>query len=794
VGRLSSGKSWDLRLSRLWPWIENSVARRYAFAAVLAVAAALMHWAIYPVTQGRVTFIFFIPAIVLVTTIAGRGPGVLVAVVGLVNSAMMKTPGTIMIPNSAEQVAMISSALVSVLVIMVGGYYRTLSRREIKDVTELHELSATLASVPKLADQLGLILSTVSRMHAAGSGLISIVDHSRERLEVVASVGFGPRALDELRGRKVGDGACGLACVEGERVVIEDTETDPRFSESREFARREHIRAIHATPLLSRDGEVLGALTVHFPKPRRPTERDIRIADICARKAAVFIERARAEEGVSQRDRRFQLVLEASAVPFLIWSPVRDASGSIVDFRFVYVNTAAARLMRVRLDEFIGRNVLDVMPHAWDDQGRFEMYVEAIEYNEMRSMERQSAADGNHAWFHIIASPLDGDVAVWFADITQRKRYERELVDADRRKDEFLATLAHELRNPLAPIRQAAKILRNEGASEAQRRWSNTVIERQVQHMSLLLDDLLDVSRITHGTLQLRKQQTDLQSIVSAAVETARPLVDERRHQLVLDIPESLEVHADPLRLAQVLSNLLTNAAKYTNPQGTIKVIARQAGDELVISVDDSGIGIAREDLGTIFGMFAQLRSAQEHAAGGLGIGLALAKGIVELHGGRIEATSGGTGKGSRFNVRLPNVVSGRLPLAMRSSVANGHTAPARRILLADDNRDAAESLAIILRLEGHEVELAHDGHAALRAWAERKPDVALLDIGMPKTNGLDVARQIRATPDGKHVLLIAITGWAQDSDKEQSRAAGFDHHLTKPIEPEALIDLLGAP
>jgi PAS domain S-box-containing protein len=790
---MGAGNTWDLRLSRLWPWIGESAWRRYAFAAVMSIAAALLQWLIYPLTQGRVTFIFFIPAIVLVTTIAGRGPGVLVAVLGLFNSAMMKSPGTIMIPNSAEQVAMISSALVSVLVIMVGGYYRKLARREISDVTELHELSATLASVPKLPDQLQLILTTVSRMHGAASGLISTVDRRRNRLEIMASVGFGPRALEELRDRRGDDGACGLACVEGARVIIEDTESDPRFRDSRDLARRESIRSVHSTPLISRDGEILGALTVHFPEPRRPTEREIRIADISARKAAVFIERARAEEGVRQRDRRFQSVLEASGVPFLVFSPVRNAGGKIVDFRFAYVNTAAARIMRVRLDEYIGRNVLEVLPRAWDDSGRFDMYVEAIEKNVVREMERHSAADGNLAWYHIVASPLDGDVAVWFADITQRKRYERELVEADRRKDEFLATLAHELRNPLAPIRQAAKILRNESASDAQRRWSNTVIERQVQHMSLLLDDLLDVSRITHGTLQLRKQQTDLQSIVSAAIETARPLIDERHHKLTLDIPDSLEVNADSLRLAQVLSNLLTNAAKYTNPNGSIRVSARQSGEELAISVDDSGIGIAPEDISKVFGMFAQLRPAQEHAAGGLGIGLALAKGIVELHGGSIDVSSAGTGRGSRFTVRLPNIVSVR-PVAVASGAQVGSTSSARRILLADDNRDAAESLAIILRLEGHDVELAHDGQAALRAFEQHRPDVALLDIGMPKTNGLEVARQIRATPDGHEVLLIAITGWAQDADKEESRAAGFDHHLTKPIEPDVLINMLGAP
>jgi CheY-like chemotaxis protein len=393
-----------------------------------------------------------------------------------------------------------------------------------------------------------------------------------------------------------------------------------------------------------------------------------------------------------------------------------------------------------------------------------------------------------------VASPLDGDLAVWFADITKRKLQERELLEADRRKDEFLATLAHELRNPLAPIRQAATIARSENATEAQKRWSNNVIERQVQHMSLLLDDLLDVSRITHGTLQLRKQRTDLQSVIGAAVETARPLIDERRHQLAVEVPEDLQVNADPLRLAQVLSNLLTNAAKYTAPGGSIRVKVAQFDGALSISVEDNGIGIASEDLPKVFGMFAQVRSAQEHAAGGLGIGLALAKGIVELHGGRLEAASAGIGKGSRFSVHLPDNVAAASRIPTTEAARSGNGLSAKRILLADDNRDAAESLAILLRLEGHEVELAHDGHSAMRSFAARRPDVALLDIGMPNANGYEVARKIRAAPEGQGVLLIAITGWAQDADKLESRAAGFDHHLTKPIEPDALIGLLERP
>ncbi len=757
----------------------------------MALAAALLQWLVYPLSQGRITFIFFVPAIVLVTTIAGRWPGALVAVVGLINVLLMKSAGKLLILTPGEQISLLSSALVSLMVILVGDYYRSLSKRELSDLNDLHELSAALATIPRLPEQLHLILTTFARMHSAHQGIISIYDRARDRLTVASSVGLPPGTLEEIRERKGGEGVCGLVCIDKVRVVVEDTETDPRVAEARDLLRRERVRAVHSTPLIARDGEVLGALTVHLSTPHRPSEREIRIADICARKAAVFLERARAEEGVRERDRRFQTVLETSGVPFVLIAPIHSADGRIVDFRYLYANTAAGNVMRSTPANIVGKAVLELSPNAWDEPDRFQMYVEALERNEVREIERNTAVDDNAAWFHIVASPLDGNLAVWFADITRRKNQEQQLLEADRRKDEFLATLAHELRNPLAPIRQAASIARNEKATDAQRRWSNNVIERQVQHMSLLLDDLLDVSRITHGTLQLRKQHTDLQSILSAAVETARPLLDERHHRLRADVPDHLQVHADPLRLAQVLSNLLTNAAKYTPPGGSIHVRGEQQGGELVLCVEDTGIGIAAEDLPKVFGMFAQLRAAQEHAAGGLGIGLALAKGIVELHGGRIEVHSAGAGKGSRFTVRLPNAAARPAAelLATAKPMANGHAG--KRILLADDNRDAAESLAIILRLEGHDVELAHDGEAALERYAARRPDVALLDIGMPKHNGYEVARQIRASERGADVTLIAVTGWAQDSDKLQSKAAGFDHHLTKPIEPDALIGLL---
>ncbi len=756
----------------------------------MGIGAAALHWVIYPLTQGRASFIFFPPAIILVTTIAGRWPGALVALIGVLNSALQKDTDSLLIANSAEQVAIIASALVSIMLVMVGDYYRSISRRELSDLHELHELSATLAGIPKLPDQLKLILTTFLRMHGADRGIISIHDARREKWSVSVSAGLGPHALAGLR--EAGEApAAGLLGVGRERLVVADLEADANFAPHAEFARTEGIRALHSTPLISREGEVIGALTAYFTGPLRLTDREVRIADICARKAAVFIERARAEDLASQRDRRFQSVLEASGVAFVVLTPVRDAAGKIVEFRWNYLNTAAAAILRCKAADFVGRMVTETLPRAWRDPGRFELYVDAIESNQVRETERQTEADGNTNWYHIVASPLDGDLAVWFADITERKQHERQLLEADRRKDEFLATLAHELRNPLAPIRQAAAIARNEQATDAQKRWSSNVIERQVLHMSLLLDDLLDVSRITHGTLQLRKQQSDLHSIVSAAVETARPLIDERRHQLTLDVPHGLQVNADPLRLAQVLSNLLTNAAKYTNPNGSIRIGAVASDNELIIAVEDSGIGIATDDLPRVFGMFAQVRSAQDHAAGGLGIGLALAKGIVELHGGRIEVASAGMGKGSRFTVRLPNAVTRVTEEVKARAPAGDRVAPNKRILLADDNRDAAESLAIILRLEGHDVELAHDGATAIRAFEKRRPDVALLDIGMPEASGYEVARRIRATPEGAAVVLIAITGWAQDSVRAQSRAAGFDHHLTKPVEPATLIELL---
>jgi PAS domain S-box-containing protein len=381
-------------------------------------------------------------------------------------------------------------------------------------------------------------------------------------------------------------------------------------------------------------------------------------------------------------------------------------------------------------------------------------------------------------------------------DITRQKEAEAALRAIDQRKDEFLATLAHELRNPLAPIRQAALISSAPTATDEQKRWSQQVINRQVRHMSSLLDDLLDISRISRGVPELRAQPTSLSAIVSSALETAQPLIDEKQHRLLIEMSdEPVEFAADPLRLSQVLSNLLTNAAKYTDPRGTIRLRAFADEQTVTVSVADTGVGLAADALDAVFTMFSQIKMTQDRSEGGLGIGLALARALVQLHGGTIEARSAGIGRGSEFIVRIPRrAVAGSAPAPAAQPV---HTAPARRrVLIADDNRDAADSLAMLLEMEGHEVTVVHDGRQALASIDKLAPDVALLDIGMPEFDGYEVARRVRLQPAGRGLTLIAVTGWGQEADRVRAIEAGFNMHFTKPVEPERLIDLLraGAP
>ena len=362
--------------------------------------------------------------------------------------------------------------------------------------------------------------------------------------------------------------------------------------------------------------------------------------------------------------------------------------------------------------------------------------------------------------------------------------------EENRRKDEFLAVLAHELRNPLAPISYTVELLRRPGAEKASDDlWG--MIERQVRHMVRLVDDLLEVSRITRGKIELRRERIELAAVIASAVETSRPLIEASRHRLTVELaPGPLPLDADPTRLAQVFANLLNNAAKYSAPGGDIRVTAERADGEVVVRVCDAGIGITAEVLPRIFDMFVQAGAAEGTVQSGLGIGLTLARRLVEMHGGSISARSDGPGCGSEFTVRLP-LASGPAPAKVRH--AEGTRRVQRRVLVVDDNRDAADSLGALLKALGAEVEIAHSGETALADLERYRPQVVFLDIGMPGLDGYEVARRIRRREDGRELQLVAVTGYGQDQHRRLARDAGFDHHLVKPADVGALRALLEA-
>ena len=369
----------------------------------------------------------------------------------------------------------------------------------------------------------------------------------------------------------------------------------------------------------------------------------------------------------------------------------------------------------------------------------------------------------------------------------------RELREVDRRKDEFLATLAHELRNPLAPIRNSLQILKMPRLDTATVDRAKEMMERQVHHLVHLVDDLLDVSRVMRGKIELRKERVELAAAVARAVETVQSLIEAQEHELTIHLPdESLLLEADPVRLAQVVGNLLANAAKYTERHGRIWLTAQRAGDAVELRVRDTGIGLAPELLPHVFELFVQADHASTKAHGGLGIGLTLVKNLVEMHGGSVEAHSAGPGKGSEFVVRLP-----LLPAVPESPKQEESASPplpppsGRRLLVVDDNADVALSLAVLLRLYGHEVQVAHDGRSALQLAAAFRPDLVFLDIGMPGMDGYEVARRLRRTPGLEKVVLAALTGWGQQEDRRRTAEAGFDYHLVKPPEPKVLERLL---
>ncbi|MDQ6620190.1 MAG: ATP-binding protein [Pseudomonadota bacterium] len=376
-------------------------------------------------------------------------------------------------------------------------------------------------------------------------------------------------------------------------------------------------------------------------------------------------------------------------------------------------------------------------------------------------------------------------------EMAERRGAEEALRAADKRKDEFLATLAHELRNPLAPMRNALRILDIAGSDPGAAQRARDMMERQLQQMVRLVDDLLDVSRITTGKLALRLEPTDLATVMRNAVDTVRPFVDARGHALIVRLTsEPIHLNADPTRLAQVFSNLINNAAKYTDPGGRITVSAVRDAETVSVTVADNGIGIAPGMQQAIFDMFTQVDRSLERTQAGLGVGLTLARRLVDLHGGTIEARSEGLNQGSQFVVTLP-VTAAQVPKPLVRPTADGGVTFGHRILVADDNVDFAESFALILRMLGNEVRVVHDGARAVEQAATFEPEFCFLDIGLPKVNGYDLARRLRESPQTRDSTLIAITGWGQEKDRQHAHQAGFDHHMVKPVDAREIESLL---
>jgi signal transduction histidine kinase/DNA-binding response OmpR family regulator len=390
---------------------------------------------------------------------------------------------------------------------------------------------------------------------------------------------------------------------------------------------------------------------------------------------------------------------------------------------------------------------------------------------------------------------LAEDLAARASVAVENARLYHHVQENDRRKNEFLAMLAHELRNPLAPIRSAVELLRLLELEDQNVVWASEVISRQVDHMVRLVDDLLDISRISGGKIQLRTETVDARSIIGRAVETSRPVIDARKHTLNLCLPsEPLPIKADPVRLAQVLANLLNNAAKFTQAEGTIELELARSGTEAIFSIRDNGIGISAEKLLAVFDPFTQVDQSLDRAQGGLGIGLTLVRRLVEMHGGSVRASSEGANRGSQFVIRLPALDE---PLSVKSQSQPParplENLPPRRILVVDDYPRVAETLMKMLALAGHEVRIALDGPAALEEFSTFQPEVVVLDIGLPAMDGYEVARQIRNAPNSPAVTLIAVTGYGQQDDRRRSREAGFDHHLTKPVDSVALLELIAS-
>ena len=570
------------------------------------------------------------------------------------------------------------------------------------------------------------------------------------------------------------------------------------------------VRSYLAVPVLSRTGEVLGTLFFGHPDPGVFDERAERLAVSVAAHAAITIDNARLYEAAQREilerrrvavalrasERRLKAVLDNATVAVFLMDPDRSCS---------YMNAAAERLTGYRLEQAQGKRLHELIHHSRPDGSPYPVEEcpidQSIPENDGQQGEEVFVhADGRFYPVAFTASPIrdeQGHISgtiVEVRDIRVEKEATEQLREADRRKDEFLAVLSHELRNPLAPLRSGLDILRLLSPKDPTLARTTDMMGRQIGQLVRLVDDLLDLSRVTHGRLELRCEPVLLREVAETATEASRALIDAHGHQLVFQChDDQLAIDGDAQRLAQVISNLLSNSAKYTPRGGRITLTIGHEADHAVISVADTGIGIPSDSITRIFEMFSQIRADGHQTEGGLGIGLALVRYLVELHGGTVTARSAGVGEGSEFTVRLPALARFNRVDEVPSVVESNDTVQVdrRRVLIADDNADAAASLTLWLQLAGHEVHTAADGHQVVTLAERFRPDVIFMDLGMPHLDGLAATRMIRSQPWGQAIRIVALTGWGREEDRMRTQAAGIDLHWVKPVDPHALRRIL---
>ncbi len=469
--------------------------------------------------------------------------------------------------------------------------------------------------------------------------------------------------------------------------------------------------------------------------------------------------------------------------------------------RIVRVNDRYCQIVGRTRDDLLGRRMQD-LTHPDDIAANLVLFQQAAVSGEPFEIEKRYVRpDGSVVWVNntvnLIRAAGSGSVPTMLAisvDIGKRKRAEDALRDADRRKDEFLAMLAHELRNPMAPIRAAAELLATAQLDGERLRRTSQIVSRQVGHMTGLVDDLLDVSRVTRGLVELERHNLDMKQVIADAIEQSRPLMEAKKHRLTLELaPEPAHVLGDQKRLVQILTNLLNNAAKYTPHAGSVRVTMQTTATQVILAVEDDGIGIAPELQPRVFDLFTQADRSTDRSQGGLGIGLALVKSLVELHGGAVRCDSAGPGQGSRFTITLPRVVA-PWPAAGGDVPRAATAGERRRVLLVDDNEDAAQMLAMFLEMAGHEVTVEHGPHDALTRAQATPVDACILDIGLPDMDGYELAQRLRQLPGTAGAMLVALTGYGREEDRMKALDAGFDHHLVKPVSTDALLALLARP